>query len=254
MIPPISVQLYSLREQMKGGNHGKVLEALGKAGFVGVETAGLYDLKPTEFRRLCVDNGLQVSSAHIGIATPENLSQIVDTMHALGSRWAVGGFWTDDVKDAEAIKRTADKVRWAAEALAPWGIQVALHNHWQEFERLNGIIRYELMADAFPGLLLEIDTYWAANFGAERPAEMVRRFRDRTPLLHLKDGPFVKDAAMVACGSGKQDFPAILAAADPRLVQWAVIELDRCDTDMLQAVLDSYRYLVGKGLCGGRVR
>jgi hypothetical protein len=38
------------------------------------------------------------------------------------------------------------------------------------------------------------------------------------------------------------DFPAILnAAAGP--VEWLIVELDRCATDMMEAVAQSYRYL-----------
>ena len=43
----------------------------------------------------------------------------------------------------------------------------------------------------------EIDTYWAANFGACDPAEQVSKFKARTPLLHIKDGPLDQGPAAV---------------------------------------------------------
>jgi hypothetical protein len=44
---------------------------------------------------------------------------------------------------------------------------------------------------------------------------------------------------------------SIIRAADPAVTRWLVVELDACDTDMWQAVEDSYQYLVGNGLASG---
>ncbi len=56
---------------------------------------------------------------------------------------------------------------------------------------------------------------------------------------------------MVGVGSGKQDMKKIVAAADPKVTRWLVVELDACDGDMWTAVEDSYHYLVGNGLAAG---
>ena len=55
---------------------------------------------------------------------------------------------------------------------------------------------------------------------------------------------------MVAVGSGTLDIPAILSSAPT--ARWHIVELDRCATDMMTAVADSYRYLVDSGLTQGR--
>ena len=61
----------------------------------------------------------------------------------------------------------------------------------------------------------------------------------------MKDGPADDRAsAMVAVGDGVIDVPGVLAAA--RSAQWHIVELDRCDTDMFDAVERSYDYLVGQ--------
>ncbi len=252
MPAPISVQLYSLREAMKDGKHATVLAALGKAGFVGVETAGLYGLKPAEFKKLASDNGLVVSSTHGPTPTATNVAEVIDTNRALGSPYAISGFGPNDFKDLDTIRTTADKLNTGISLLKSSGVKFAMHNHWWEFERLLGRAKIDWLLDLVPDLHLEIDTYWASNFQAEVPAEQVRRFAARTPYLHLKDGPFIKDQPMVACGGGKQDFPAIVGAADPKLLQWVVVELDACATDMLTAVIESKRFLVDKGLARGR--
>ncbi|MCB0231676.1 MAG: sugar phosphate isomerase/epimerase, partial [Anaerolineae bacterium] len=64
------------------------------------------------------------------------------------------------------------------------------------------------------------------------------------------DGPATEKDPMVAVGQGVMDFPAIIPAATG--AQWLIVELDRCATDMMVAVDESYRYLTGEGLAHGR--
>jgi len=73
----------------------------------------------------------------------------------------------------------------------------------------------------------------------------------RVPLLHIKDGPLDKDAPMVAVGQGKMEFEPIIRAG-AEAVQWLIVELDRCATDMLEAVAQSYDYLTNRGLARGK--
>jgi hypothetical protein len=56
---------------------------------------------------------------------------------------------------------------------------------------------------------------------------------------------------MVAVGKGSLDIPAALSA-NPG-VQWHIVELDRFDGDMFDALRDSYAYLVGGGYSEGRI-
>jgi len=48
---------------------------------------------------------------------------------------------------------------------------------------------------------------------------------------------------MVAVGQGKMNIPAVIKAADPEVLEWLIVELDACDTDMTTAVRESYEYL-----------
>ena len=103
-----------------------------------------------------------------------------------------------------------------------------------------------------PKIACEIDTYWAANFGAVNPAEVVARYAARTPLLHNKDGPLVKDEILRPGGAGKMDVPSVIAAADDSVLEWLIVEMDNCDRDVFQGVAESYEYLVSNGLAKGR--
>jgi sugar phosphate isomerase/epimerase len=105
----------------------------------------------------------------------------------------------------------------------------------------------EVLADQLSdGVVLEVDTYWAKVGGADVPA-LLKRLGDKVRYLHVKDGPAAaKEDAMTAVGGGVMPVAQILAA-NPA-VEWHVVELDRCDTDMVQALADSYTYLTTSGV------
>jgi len=250
MAKPISLQLYSLREESSKSFTG-VLQSVAKIGYRGVEPAGFYDLSAKEFRSIVEDLGMIVSSSHGPWATPANINEVIETAGILGLSTAGGGFGADDFKDLSAIKRTADTVNEMVEILSRAGLDLFLHNHWWEFCEVEGALAYDHFAELCPKVQFEIDTYWASNFGANDPVEQVAKFRHRTPLLHIKDGPLQQGEAMVAVGQGKMDISGVINAADPELLRWLIVELDACDTDMLTAVTDSYHYLIENGLAEG---
>ena len=247
MAKPISVQLYSLREESKTDFPG-VIKFVAQTGYRGVEPAGLYGLKPAEARKMIEDLGMVVSSNHGPWPSRDNLAEVIDVAGGLGTNLVVCGWGRAQFATVETIKETADTANFMVEKLAAAGLKLAVHNHDHEFCLVNGRLAYDIFMEQCPGLLCEIDTYWAANFGAVDPAEQVARYKSRTPLLHIKDGPLERGKAMTAVGSGKMNVPAVVKAADPNVLAWLVVELDKCDTDMKTAVAESYQYLVKEGL------
>lgn len=250
---PISLQLYTLREQSEKDFAG-VIRAVGAIGYKGVEPAGFYGLAPKSLRRLVEDQGMVLSSSHGPWANLENLQQVIDTARELGVDLVSSGFGPEDFADSAAIRRTADTVNRMDEKLRGAGLTLFLHNHWWEFEMIDGRLKVDLLAELAPRVAFEIDTYWAANFGANDPAAMVRRFAARSPLLHIKDGPLTKEQPHQAVGKGRMPIRKVVEAADPKVLRWLVVELDTCATDMMEAVRESYRYLVKEGLAEGRIK
>jgi hypothetical protein len=56
---------------------------------------------------------------------------------------------------------------------------------------------------------------------------------------------------MTAVGEGVIDIQAI-ADASKDTAEWWIVELDRCATDMMQAVEKSYQYLTQRGFAHGK--
>ncbi len=246
-IKPISVQLYSLREQLSEDFTG-TMKAVADAGFVGVEPAGFYGHTPAEFRKIVEDLGMVISSSHSPWCTPDSVNEVIDVAGVLGMKYVACGYGPDYFKTVDAIKETADTVNGMVEKISAAGLTLMQHNHFWEFEMLDGRLKYDIYAELCPDVQFELDVYWAANFGECDSAEQVKKFAKRTPFMHAKDGSLLRDAALLAAGDGKIDLKACVAAADDDVLQWVVVELDRCDTDMIEAVTRSCRYLSENGL------
>jgi sugar phosphate isomerase/epimerase len=197
-------------------------------------------------------------SAHTALPTKDNLCQIVTDMKALGINYAISGGGANEYKDEDSIKAFAEKIEAAAELLAPYGIQVGIHNHWFEFDHKIGK-RYP--HDVFMSLtqkaFAQLDIYWALFAGAD-PAKVIARLKGRVPVLHVKDGTLEKNeqghptTPHTAVGAGKVDTAACVRAAEKAGTQWLHVELDSCATDMEEAVRQSAQFLMMNGLAEGR--
>ena len=248
---PIALQLYSLREQAKEDFVG-VLEDVAEMGYVGVEPAWLQGMSAKEVRKVLDDLGLVCCSTHGAFPSAENVNQRVDEAAELGTKLIIAGLGPKDFQTPDAMKASLERLAVAAQLVADAQMSFGYHNHWWEFQEVDGVLPYERMLEQAPKLASQLDVYWAANFGAVDVPEVLGRHAARVPSLHIKDGPLVKGEPHTAVGAGKMDILAVIQAADEDVLQWLVVELDECATDMTEAVRESCRYLVGEGLAAGR--
>lgn len=253
MTAQISVQLYSLRDE-SARDFPAVLERLGRIGYAGVETAGLHDLAPGAFRRCCDQAGLAVSSAHIPLPKGDSAHSMLDVQQEVGCDTVIVAMLPpESFATLDAVRSAADDLTAAFELTRSRGLRLGYHNHWWEFEtELEGRSAHaQLLERLPPEVFAEIDTYWARVGGVD-PARLVAELGARVPYIHVKDGPADGPrSAMTAVGEGAIDVRAVTTANDH--VEWHVVELDRCATDVFDAIEKSYGYLVGNGLSRGRV-
>jgi sugar phosphate isomerase/epimerase len=239
MSAPIAVQLYSVREALAHDFEG-IIRQIAAMGYAGVETAGFPGTSAPAAARLFRDLGLTVCSAHAPLPLGEQQEGVLETMAALGCRRLVCAYLSpDEYRTLDQIRRNCDLLNEANAVAVANGLAFGVHNHWWEFEPVEGKYPYHMWLEYLdPAVFFEIDTYWVKAAGLD-PAAVVAEFGERAPLLHIKDGPAVKDEPMTAVGDGVMDFPAILRAAGDN-AEWLVVELDRCGTDMMEAVAKSY--------------
>lgn len=251
MTADTSIQLYTLRDEA-AVDFRSVLVRLGAIGYVGVELAGFHGLTPAELRSTLDDAGLVLSSAHVGLAKPDEFEAALDEHEAAGCDTVVVPMLPPKAfADLDAIRTAADRINAANERVRARGLSLGYHNHFWELPLVEGrpalLHLFDLVDDT---VFAEVDIYWARVGGVD-PAELVAELGARAVLLHVKDGPASDPAdAMVAVGDGVIDVAAVVAASPA--ARWHIVELDRCDTDMFDAVERSYHYLVDNQLSRGR--
>jgi sugar phosphate isomerase/epimerase len=251
MKKPISVQLYSVRDAA-AKDFPATLKKIADMGYVGVEFAGLHGHSAQDIAKLIKNLGMVASSAHVGMPSKENINQLVEEAKTLGYKYLITGFGPDDMKTADSVKACAEKFASATTLVKPHGLTLGMHNHWWEFDRqFDGKTPYEIIMNTAPDLASELDIYWSTKGGADT-VKVVKTWAKRIPLLHVKDGDLTEKIVHKAVGEGKVKIKPIVTTADPKSLQWLIVELDNCDTDMLEAVEKSYKWLVANGLAEGR--
>ncbi len=249
MALPIALQLYSVRHEMKN-DLPATLKRVKEMGYDGVEFAGLFDRDPAELNALCKEIGLVPISAHV---PPEEMMQDAEATFAkyatIGMRFVAIPYLVEVYRPgAEKFGEMLEMIKTFGAVAKKHGIQLLYHNHDFEFVRLeDGTYGLDKLYEEVSADLLqtELDTCWV-NVGGENPADFVRKYAGRAPVVHLKDFVGEKSSNMYELigiksengdkqpeafafrpvGSGKQDFPAILAAAKDAGAEWVVVEQD----------------------------
>ena len=131
--------------------------------------------------------------------------------------------------------------------------------------KIDGKYALDILYDTVPADLLqtELDTCWV-NVGGEVPADYIKKYTGRSPVVHLKDFTGEKSDDMYELigiekkapthpsgfefrpvGMGLQDFPAILASAQAAGAEWVVVEQDQPTMGLtpLESIEKSINYL-----------
>ncbi len=241
---PIALQLYSVREQM-AEDFEDTVRRVAEMGYDGVEVAALPDSGDSVAARMLFDElGLTVVGAHSPLPLGEDREAVLETLAALGRPYLVCPWLNPETyfTSKDGVEEACALLNGANQVVTDAGMKLLYHNHWFEFETFGDDLAFALMAGCLDTSVgFEVDTYWVRVAGLD-PVALLRDLGDRVPLLHIKDGPGDVEAAMTAVGTGIMDVPAILEAASP---EWLVVELDRCETEMMTAVEESLAYLRG---------
>jgi len=242
MTKQIAVQLYSVRAQLANDFEGTI-KRIAAMGYDGVELAGLpAGITQKQALELFSKLNLKVVAAHMALPLGENKEKVLADAKALSCRRIVHSTGRDACASRESIRKICATINEAAANAKAAGLQLVLHNHWWEFQNVDGELAHKIMLkELSPEILFEIDTYWVKVGGGAEAATVLKELGPRVPLVHIKDGPGMQGKPMTAAGKGTMDFPPIIASAKD--AEWLVVELDECGTDMLEAVDESIKYL-----------
>lgn len=242
MPAPVALQLYTVRDELAKDFHG-IVERIAEIGYAGVETAGFGETTPGDAAKILRDLGLTIAAAHTPLPIGDRKDEVLDLAGALGcNRIVCAALGPDAYNSLDQIYRTCDLINEANAVAMENGLSLGLHNHWWEYEPVEGRYPYQILLDRVdPAVFMEVDTYWIKVAGGD-PVAVVRQLGRRAPLLHIKDGPCQQGQPHLALGEGIMDIPAIVEAG-AGATEWLIVELDHCATDMMEAVEKSYNYL-----------
>ncbi|PRO66324.1 sugar phosphate isomerase/epimerase family protein [Alkalicoccus urumqiensis] len=242
MTLPISIQLYSLREETAADFKG-TLEKVASLGYDGVEFAGYGGMKAEELRELLHELGLRVSGAHVPLAELESdLENVLDYHKVLGNRHIICPFLEENDRSSRAAyEDVAARLKPIAEACSRAGFIFSYHNHDFELQPQGGTVPLPLLLH-HPQIHAELDVYWLTRAG-ENPVEWMERFHDKTPLVHLKDMTNDGTEDFAELGSGGIDVQAVIQKAEEIGTEWLVVEQDVSRIGALNSAEKSMNYL-----------
>ena len=201
-IIPVCLQMWSVRNDFKA-NPAKVLEAIAKMGYDGVEYAHNYPLPIKELAKLQKDFGLTCTGSHLGrndVEDPEALKRAIENHQILGGKFILCAWMRNDTEE-DWIK-AAEKFSKSAEIAKEAGMYVGYHAHEHDFNKLpNGLTTWEIFADhSSNDVQLQMDT----SNCPDNPYYFMEKYPGRCKTVHMKE----KDLKII--GEGTIDFKRVI--------------------------------------------
>lgn len=265
MALPVAVQLYSVRDDLKEDFRG-TLEKVKEIGYDGVEFAGLCGQKPSEIAKMCGEIGLIPLSAHVPYLDMTANPDILNDYAEIGCKFVVIPYLTPEYRPGtEKFPEVIENAKMLGKKANELGMTLLYHNHDFEFAKIGGKYALDVLYDEVPAELLqtELDVCWV-NVGGENPADYIRKYAGRCPVVHLKDFYGEKSEDMYELigiessapkrpgnfefrpvGSGVQNFPEILKASEESGASWVVVEQDKATMGLtpMESITKSKEYL-----------
>ncbi len=214
---PVALQLWTVRDAF-AADADRALAAVKAAGFSAVELARLPPgLALASLAESLDRHGLAVTSIHGDLLTSETIDYWASLARACRCSKVIWHGWPRDPRfdSLNGVKDLIGACNAAATVAGDHGLKFGVHNHWWEFEPLDGDRPIRLLHEGLhPDVFWQIDVYWAQTAGSD-PAAVVTELGPRVRSLHWKDGPCVHGQPMVRPGRRSGRCSANLAGTEP---------------------------------------
>lgn len=240
----IALQLYSVRDAL-AQDFEATIHQIADMGYRNLEPYDFLFISPEAAKSVFDSLDLKVNSTHIPLPLGEQQNRVLETMAIYEAQYCICPSLSAEkyFQTVDGIKAACELLNEANQVAQKAGLTLGYHNHDFEYATVEGQPAYKYLLEYLDEtVILQLDTYWIKVAGID-PVAVINELGARVPLLHIKDGSAKsRKDSMVALGKGSIDIPAILQASQ---AEWHIVELDRCDSDMLEAVKQSYLYLTG---------
>lgn len=261
-LPQIGLQLNTIRREIEK-KPKDVFKQVSFIGFAGLETPHTFSgMTVEEYAKIIKKSGLKVISMHVELPLDTTSRESVLKRKKVFNcnRIVWHGLPESDLYRTEAgIEQLANRYNEANMFARSNGMIFGIQNHWWEFEPLeDGRLPFDILLEKLdPEIFLELDVYWVAVAG-QSPEKIIQKLGKRVKFLHVKDGPAEWTPRLddpipypvLAVGTGKMDYPSILDACKG-IVEWIFVDIEECETDIIQAIYESYKFIALNGYGNG---
>jgi len=269
---PMGFQLYGVREQASKDLVG-TLRKVYAMGYTRVELCSfpayaksgfgpLADMKPVDIRKAIEDAGMRGESCHFHYDQflDSTIQQTIDYAHGLGLRFMVISSPRQGAGRGDAgmdeWKWNFDLFNHAGRRVKEAGMQLAYHNHANEWKKIGGVLVFdEMLREVDPEYVqLQMDLGGVVSSGYD-PVPYLANNPGRFCSLHVKDGRPSAEAPATTkgpqsgggssvVGSGVIDWKALFPAAKKGGIKNYFVEMEvRPPEDPFEALEASYAYL-----------
>lgn len=247
---PISLQTFTVRDDVAKDFKGTI-EQIAKIGYKGIEIGGdVGGMTGKELRKFLDGLGLAVSGCHTSIdIISKDIRPAIDFALELGNKWIVCPYLPKEWREnADDWKKMAKILEDAGRRCEEAGLKILYHNHDFEFTKFDGKYGLDILYENSDPRLVqaELDTYWIKR-GGEEPVDYIRKYKNRVPLVHLKDMTADESHTFAEIGEGMLDIEGIFAVAKEAGAEWMVVEQDACKRPPLESVRISFENLKKMG-------
>jgi sugar phosphate isomerase/epimerase len=199
---------------------------------------------------MIADAGLRAPSGHFNY---KGLEGKLNYAKELGVHYVICPMLPKSMwASADGFMRAGEQFNKWGEQAGGMGMKFGFHNHNYEFQKFGNSTGFELlMGHTDPKLVCwEMDCYWITQAGLD-PVEMLKKYRNRIRMLHLKDRQagfptsqwLDKSAEHFAeVGNGTLNWESILAQASEQGIDHYFVEQDESANPM-QSIRISYQNL-----------
>lgn len=235
--PPVGVQLYSVRHELKEDFEGTIAK-LAEMGFQGVEFANYFGHSAKELRSILDTHGLECCGTHIMMEAlqGDTFAETVAFSKTLENEYLIVRWIPEEKRsDRATFMQTVEELNQIAERLSSHGMQIGYHNHDYIFETFDGDLMWELLAEnTRDDFILQLDTGHAAGIGQD-PVELLKRHPGRTTTLHAKPYSSRNEGAVI--GEDDLDWPRIIQIAEEMGgTEWHILEYEVEGVSALEAL------------------
>lgn len=237
MVRNIGIQLNSLKN-LCAKNLEAVLKEVSQLGFRGVEFKGFYGHTPDEINAMLRKYNLALISSHLDLFDIlDDFDEHIQYHKALSCNRLVITF--GEFSGAESLFMLINNLNSLEVRLRKHNIELLYHNHEHEFKNYNldDTALNKIMNET--KVNLELDTFWAEKGGGDI-SSILDTYKDRIPLLHIKDGTGHTPCAL---GDGECDIKRVYNFGIENNLEWIILELSSKMADPMTAVYRSVEYL-----------